>query len=662
MKTRTYSSGGRDARPAVWSWASDSLLLTGVALLVGCAKESPPADELACDIPRLFEERCGGAVCHAVGQSTAANLDLTTPGVAARVSGVMGTACEGLLADPADPEGSVLYDKVAGMPTCGAPMPLSGDPLTEDELTCMRDWISGLLPPTDDDCVFCICEPGAVEDCYSGPEGTADLGICARGTHTCQTSGMGHSACEGEVLPRGEDCFTADVDEDCDGSTPACGEAWALGFGDELTQATRSVAFAEQGDVYALGDFEGVVGYGGEPLVATEGKADIVLSKHDGLGNPLWSMRAGDSSNQYGAKLVVDGAGNLILLGRTYGTTDFGGGPLTAAGAGDLLVVKLDGEGGHVWSHIYGSKDPDRAERVVVDADGDVFVTGTFTTTIDFGGGDLTSVGMRDAFVAALDGATGAHRYSRRIGGAGDDYGFGVDVTDQGGLIVAGRFQETIEVGGSLVSAGGTDIYLVRLDAAGLPEWSRSFGGAGDDELHDLRVQAGGEIVLLGTMSETLDLGGEPLVSAGLRDMFVATLDGAGGHLWSSRHGDAADQSGDDDINSWLSLALEPNGTIHIGGSLIGSLTFTGQFGESTLTSNGMNADALHVALAADGSFLSGNRYGGTFTDRVHDLAVNGSGQVLVGGRSFSSTLEFGAAGTVHTRGGSDGFLAKLPP
>jgi len=662
MKTRIYSSVICDARPAVWSWVSDSVLIAGMALSAGCGKESPPVEELACDIPRLFEERCGGTVCHATGQSTAANLDLTTPGAGARVSGVMGTACEGLLADPADPEGSVLYTKVAGEPTCGAPMPLSGAPLTDDELTCMRDWISGLLPPTSGGCEGCVCEPGVVEDCYSGPEGTADLGMCLRGTHTCQTSGMGYSACEGEVLPRGEDCFTADVDEDCDGETPACGEAWALGFGDELTQATRSVAFDAQGDVYALGDFEGVVGYGGEPLVATEGKADIVLSKHDGHGNPLWSLRAGDSSNQYGAKLIVDGAGDLILLGRTYGSIDFGGGPRTAAGAGDLLVVKLDGEGGHVWSRIFGSKDPDRAERVVVDADGDVFVTGTFTTTIDFGGGDLTSVGMRDAFVVALDGATGAHLYSRRIGGPGDDYGFGIDVADQGALIVAGRFQDTIEVGGSLVSAGGTDIYLARLDAAGLPDWSRSFGGAGDDEVHDLRVQAGGEIVLVGAMSGELDLGGEPLVSAGERDMFVATLSGAGEHLWSSRHGDAVDQFGDDDINSWLSLALGPQGTIHIGGSLLGTLEFDGQFGESTLTSDGAAPDALHVTLAADGSFLGGRRYGGTSTDRVHDLAVNGSGQVVVGGRTYSSTLEFGAAGSVRTRGDSDGFVAKLPP
>lgn len=644
---------------------ADSILLTGAALALGCVGEGepPPVDELQCDVPKLFAERCSGSICHADGQSTAASLDLTSPGLEQRVAGVLATSCVGLLADPSDPEASVLYTKVLDAPGCGSRMPLNGAALTEDEQTCVRDWISGLLPPTTGGCDGCICEPGLREDCYSGPEGTADVGVCLHGTHTCQTSGMGWSACAGEALPRGEDCSTPAIDEDCDGSAPACSEAWALAFGDELTQTTRGVAFDGQGNVYALGDFAGVVGYGGEPLVATPSKSDLVVSKHDGNGNPLWSLRAGDSSFQYSAKLIVDGAGDLILLARIYGSVDFGGGPRASAGAGDLLVVKLDGEGQHVWSRVFGSKDPERAERIVVDAQDDVFLTGAFTSTIDFGGGTLTTAGMRDAFVVKLDGETGEHVYSRRIGGPGDDYGFGIDVADQGTVMVAGRFEDSIEFGATLTSAGGKDIYLARLDGVGLPEWSRSFGGAGDDEIHDLRVQANGEIVLLGSMSATLDLGGGELVSAGMRDVFVATLDAAGDHVWSTRHGDAVDQfTSTSDIDSWLTLALGPGGAIHIGGSLIGSLEFATEFGTTTLVSNGVNPDIFHVELAADGTYLSGSRHGGTSTDHVFDIAVNESGYAVVGGRVYSGELDFGEAGIIHTRGGGDAFIAKLPP
>jgi hypothetical protein len=615
-------------------------------------------DDLQCDIPKLFEDHCGGGICHSDGESTAAGLDLTTPGVEERVSGVPGAGCVGILADPADPEASLLYTKVSDAPTCGTRMPLNGEALTEDQLSCMRDWISGLLPPEDDECEGCVCEPGLTESCYSGPAETADVGICRSGTHTCQTSGLGWSACDGEAVPRGEDCFTAE-DENCDGNTPECSEVWSLGFGNELTQVTRSVALDADGNVYAFGDFEGTVSYGGEPLTATETKADLVVSKHDMYGNPIWSLRAGDSSNQYGAKMIVDGEGNLILLGRIYGSVDFGGGSRSSKGAGDLLVVKLDGKGKHMWSRVFGDKDPERAERVAVDAQGDVLLTGTFTSTINFGGDTFTTAGMRDAFVVKLDGATGEHVFSLQIGGPGDDCGFGIDLDPNGNIVIGGRFQETIEIGSPLTSEGGKDIYLAKLDPSGVPQWSRAFGGNEDDEVHDVRVQANGDIVMVGSMSGTVDFGGGDLVSEGLRDIFVATFDGAGNHVWSSSHGDMNDQFGSSfELNSWLTLALELDGTIHIAGSLFGAV----DFGGPKLHSKGMNSDAFNVRLAPDGSFLDGGRYGATTTDFALDIAVSESGHVIMGGRTQSTQIDFGAAGVVGTHGGGDGFIAKLPP
>src|SRR5690349_4830731 len=187
-------------------------------LFMGCTGEGANEeaddalpDDLVCDVPKLFEDKCSGASCHNNGESSASGLDLTSPGVEDRVSGAPGTGCMGLLADPSNPEASILYTKLTDAPTCGSRMPLGGMPLTDDEMNCMRDWISGLLPPTGDDgggCENCVCEPGVTESCYEGPMGTADIGQCQSGMHTCQTSGMGWTECEGQVLPLGENCFT----------------------------------------------------------------------------------------------------------------------------------------------------------------------------------------------------------------------------------------------------------------------------------------------------------------------------------------------------------------------------------------------------------------------------------------------------------------------
>lgn len=64
-------------------------------------------------------------------------------------------------------------------------------------------------------CVQEVCTPGATEGCYSGPEGTLDVGTCAGGTRTCDAAGTGYGPCEGEVTPSDEQCDTLD-DEDCD--------------------------------------------------------------------------------------------------------------------------------------------------------------------------------------------------------------------------------------------------------------------------------------------------------------------------------------------------------------------------------------------------------------------------------------------------------------
>ena len=58
------------------------------------------------------------------------------------------------------------------------------------------------------------CCPGRTRSCYSGPAGTAGVGICAAGTQTCQSDGT-WGACEGQVTPRAETCNGQD--DDCNG-------------------------------------------------------------------------------------------------------------------------------------------------------------------------------------------------------------------------------------------------------------------------------------------------------------------------------------------------------------------------------------------------------------------------------------------------------------
>ena len=63
----------------------------------------------------------------------------------------------------------------------------------------------------------CVCPPGETRKCYSGPSGTADNGVCKRGTQKCEGGTWG--TCEGERTPDNKESCGDGKDNDCDGST-----------------------------------------------------------------------------------------------------------------------------------------------------------------------------------------------------------------------------------------------------------------------------------------------------------------------------------------------------------------------------------------------------------------------------------------------------------
>lgn len=96
------------------------------------------------DIPSLLASKCGSAGCHASGGSS---IDLASANVESRLVGKAGSpACSAaVLADPADPAGSLLYKKLQDSPPCGTKMPL-GSSLSAAEIGCIQDWIGSLTP------------------------------------------------------------------------------------------------------------------------------------------------------------------------------------------------------------------------------------------------------------------------------------------------------------------------------------------------------------------------------------------------------------------------------------------------------------------------------------------------------------------------------------
>ena len=506
--------------------------------------------------------------------------------------------------------------------------------------------------PVDDDCNGmvneqgdgCVCVPGTMGACYTGPDGTQDVGICKGGTGICKPDGLGYGTCEGQVLPAIESCL-APGDEDCDGAALACtgDELWHRRFGDAGAQAGAGVGTANGGAVI-VGTFDGTVDFGGGNLTSAGGN-DVFVASFDYAPQHLWSKRFGDAGAQSATGVAVDKLGSVIVTGAFAGTIDPGGGALTSAGGNDVFVVKYDSAGTFEWGKKFGNNGNQSANAVAVDGQGRVGIVGPFASAINFGGGNLTSAGSNDMFVAVFD-KDGNHLWSKRFGDAAAQVGKAIAFGPNGEVIVAGDNAGTIDFGGgALTTAGGNDVVVASFDAGGTHLWSKQLGNNAAQVASSVAVDSAGSVALAITFAGTVDFGGGALTSAGGNDIGVAKLTTDGMLLWGKRFGaNGADVA--------RSVTFDPFDAVVLAGDFSGTVNFGG----GNLVSAG-GTDVVVLKLDAGGEHVWSRRAGDAGAQVAAGVASDTDGPFVTG--TFAGTIDFGG-GAMTSAGGNDVFLIKL--
>ena len=133
------------------------------------------------------------------------------------------------------------------------------------------------------------------------------------------------------------------------------------------------------------------------------------------------SITFGGTGTDYGRGTAVDGSGNVYVTGNFEGTVDFGGGDVTSAGDKDVYVSKYNAAGVHQWTNTFGSHPSEYGYGVAVDGSGNVYTSGYFSGTVNFGAGNVTSAGGSDVFVTKLN-AAGVHQWTTTLGGTDIDF------------------------------------------------------------------------------------------------------------------------------------------------------------------------------------------------------------------------------------------------
>lgn len=445
--------------------------------------------------------------------------------------------------------------------------------------------------------------------------------------------------------PDGGEGIDAFVDAAVEAGAPV--HQWSLSVGGSADDRGHSVAIDGQGNIFVTGAVQGAVDFGGGPLmVGTD--ADIFLASYDASGAHRWSKVFGTLGHDYGFGVAVDDAGHINLVGSFAVGVDFGGGALASAGSFDAFVASFDAGGTHRWSKRFGGSLLDQANGVAVDGAGNIVITGEFRQSVDFGGGWLAGAGESDAFLVSLD-SSGAHRWSRRLGGLEIDHGQAVAMDASGKTVFSGHFYQGADFGGGvLTSAGQADVVLASYDADGAHLWSKRLGGTSGDTSHGVAVGPSGTIALVGHFQGTADFGGAPLRAEGGLEGFVASYAPTGTHRWSKRLGGPL-------FDIARGVAVDGVGNLFIAGSFGDSV----DFGGGPLTSAG-NMDVFVAGYGPSGQHRFSQRFGGALDDSAWALAVGADGALVVTGE-FQDTVDFGG-GPLTRVGGADVFLLQLAP
>ncbi|MBW8052079.1 MAG: hypothetical protein FVQ77_17395, partial [Cytophagales bacterium] len=277
----------------------------------------------------------------------------------------------------------------------------------------------------------------------------------------------------------------------------------------------------------------------------------------------------------------------------------------------DAYVFRRDGCGNLVWFKTYGGADSTDSEGgtcIRQTSDGGFIISG-----LGFNSPDVS----RDAFLLKID-AGGNAQWVKSFGGGPGDYGLFVQQTNDGGYILLGN---TTSFG-----AGDWDVYLIKTNASGNMQWSRTFGGTGRDFSNVVEQTSDDGYIIFGSTNS---------FGSGGYDIWLIKTDSSGNLQWNRTIGGAGDEG-----TTWMTKGQITSD----GGYIIES--YTTSFGAGS-------SDVLLVKTDNNGFVQWARAYGDAGVDQGRFVSQTTDGGYIITG--FTGVI----TGANPPTGNADYFLIK---
>lgn len=368
--------------------------------------------------------------------------------------------------------------------------------------------------------------------------------------------------------------------------------------------------------------------------------------------------------------ITTDINDDLLIIADITGTTDVDPGPgvctLSNVGSnGDLCVLHFNKNGNFVWAKVIAGTGFANGVSVRSGKDNSVYITGTYTGTVDFDPGpgvfNSTANGTtRDFFVVKLD-PNGNFRWAKFVGSPDNDWATSIDLDSDDNVYIAGSYssQADFDPGPAVFNLTGTnDAFILKLDSAGNFVTAKNFPGTAFAQFNTIRISDDECIYATGYFSLSVDAdpgaGVVSFTSNGNEDVLIAKLDPAMKLIWAKTVGGVnGERSGSFDICG--------HNKISVGGYYLDTVDFDPGSGTFILN-NPSNVNGFVLNLDTAGNFLwAGDMEGKQYNNCV-SVKNDGFGNTYFTGY-FNDTIDMDPTANVLqavSKGGYDIFITAL--
>ncbi len=305
-----------------------------------------------------------------------------------------------------------------------------------------------------------------------------------------------------------------------------------------------------------------------------------------------------------------------------------------------------------IWERSFGGRQADYLLDAQPTLDNGFILAGS---SLSRKSGNKTEPGKGDLdyIITKMD-ENGKFEWQKSFGGSGTDILQSIELTSDGGYILAGMSNSPKSLDKKEEGFGGNDFWIIKLNALGREEWQQTLGGMGEDNLSTIRqMKNGGYIVGGSSNSGEMEITSGALKNSqtksndtcGNMDYWILYLDIDGKIQWQKTYG-----------GSYVDLlrVIEPTND---GGFIAGGYSNSPQSCDKSTENLGDGGDMWILKLDEQGSIQWQKTIGGDKDEQLSCIKQTIDGGYIIGGNSNSARTSNG-----DKINGNDFLVLKLDP